>query len=1165
MPPKQKHHLKAALHSVEKRLHRLFRSHDHTPSAAEPKTESTVYLTNTDWEGLERFIGIQQANSSAFGPLTSTIGRLSGYVKMFEEQARTREEYKKLGADLNDLLHVLAAHFEIYPTSITLDSFSNLARSIDEEIKQLAIVKDMGPQDDGGATQDVDQILRCYRQLRILLALFVMNENAKMWKVDDDEALDVDRTGCMPNTRREILQDLREWVHYGKFQKVYWLNGIAGTGKTTIAYSLCEWLENSGKPAASFFCSRDLPNCRNVKRILPSVSYQLARLSRPFRCAVSSALEQDSELCNRPVDEQFHGLIAGPLKNVGHTFGVDVVIVLDALDECGDTDGVNQILDACFNDSSSLPVRFLITSRQSPGILDRMRASQGGARRSQLKLHEVDRTIALEDVRTYLGAIRTRFNLSHDTMECLAKQSGASFVYVASIVRYLNQGDVSERAERQKRLLDTASSAENPNDRQIDTMYTAILEETLDSSGLAESRKAEIMLVLRTAACARDPLALNAIAELLSLDFSCLVNNMLHLVLLTWQVSDVSGQGITLCESFSSYLVDRQRSGRFYCDGQRDNRLVAQLCFNRISAVSQPFNVCNLDSSYLLDREVVDIDERVNEAIPQGLWYASRHWGTHLKQAKPSDELLTCLHGFLSRRLLLWMEIMNLKRSMPEAIELLHGVHLWLQEVECPDIIRDLVLDSWKFVAAFSSSAASENTPHIYVSALRFWPAHQAVSIHYMAMLRNVVKAKGARGKNRVEDVVVLDGPDMKVLRPPQHVEIGGAAGGSYNPGAVATGQNVDRPGDGHTNRVGSVAYSPDGVNNASGSDDETVRIWDAQTGQPVGQPLNGHASDVNSAAYSPDGAYIASGCDDKTVRIWDAQTGQPVGQPLNGHMGGVNSVAYSPDGAYIASGSDDKTVRIWDAQAGQPVGQPLNGHTSGVWSVAYSPDCAYIASGSDDKTVRIWDAHTGQPVGQPLNGHTASVWSVAYSPDGAYIASGSADKTARIWDAQTGQPVGQPLNGHTSGVLSVAYSSDGAYIASGSADDTVGIWDAHTGQYLSQPIRSGAQPRNRSIIPSALARYITRISRKPDPATAISRMLTTEELLRRWTFDDEGWVVNARQERLIWVPEDLQEFVLVPPALNRIPLGDHVILDFRDATLGTQWRDCFDSSRLCS
>ena len=93
--------------------------------------------------------------------------------------------------------------------------------------------------------------------------------------------------------------------------------------------------------------------------------------------------------------------------------------------------------------------------------------------------------------------------------------------------------------------------------------------------------------------------------------------------------------------------------------------------------------------------------------------------------------------------------------------------------------------------------------------------------------------------------------------------------------------------------------------------------------------------------AFSPDGKRIASGSGDNTVRVWDAATGQPVGQPLTGHTDAVFSVAFSPDGTRIASGGDDNTVRVWDAATGQPIGQPLTGHTDAVFSVAFSPDGA--------------------------------------------------------------------------------------------------------------------------------------------------------------------------------------------------------------------------------
>jgi WD40 repeat protein len=242
---------------------------------------------------------------------------------------------------------------------------------------------------------------------------------------------------------------------------------------------------------------------------------------------------------------------------------------------------------------------------------------------------------------------------------------------------------------------------------------------------------------------------------------------------------------------------------------------------------------------------------------------------------------------------------------------------------------------------------------------------------------------------------------------------------------------------------IHSVALSSDGQTLASGSYDQTVKLWDIESGQCL-NTLQGHTNWVRSVTFSPDGRTLASGSSDNTVRLWDVKSGQCL-NTFDGHINVVLSVALSPDGRTLASSSGDDTVRLWDIKNGQCL-NILQSHSSLLWSVAFSPNGKMLAS-SIDSTVRLWDVQSGQCL-NTFQGDTTWVYSVTFSPNGKMLASSGSDQKVCIWDVQSGQCL-NTLQGHTALVWSVAFSSDGQTIASGSTDETIKFWDVLTGECL--------------------------------------------------------------------------------------------------------------------
>lgn len=272
-----------------------------------------------------------------------------------------------------------------------------------------------------------------------------------------------------------------------------------------------------------------------------------------------------------------------------------------------------------------------------------------------------------------------------------------------------------------------------------------------------------------------------------------------------------------------------------------------------------------------------------------------------------------------------------------------------------------------------------------------------------------------------------------------------------YNPDALSVFQE-SRATDaqilaitGHTDRVRSAAFAPDGRRVVTASFDDSARIWDAKTGQQV-MLLSGHTDHLSSASFSLDNRLVVTASGDQTARVWDAQTGHEIVR-LTGHTGPVRSAAFSSDSRFVVTASFDKTARVWDVATGREILR-LIGHTDHVNSAAFSPDGRSIVTASFDGSAGIWETATGREI-RVLSGHTDRVLSAAFSPDGTLVVTASGDRTARIWEVATGRNL-MLLGGHSDQVTSARFSPDGHHVITASFDKTARIWDVATGRETS-------------------------------------------------------------------------------------------------------------------
>ena len=506
-----------------------------------------------------------------------------------------------------------------------------------------------------------------------------------------DSYAEANKPTCARDTRVEVLEQITEWISSPSETSLFWLRGMAGTGKSTISRTLAACLSEKGQLGASFFFKRTEADRANLAKFVTTIAYQLG-LAEPMTAAtINDAITTNPTLLRSGVQEQFRKLIFQPLSILARND--PIVIIIDALDEC-DSENDMRLLINLFALTQSIPysrARILITSRPELPIRLGFRAHGGMYR--ELVLNEVPEWVIRHDITVFirmeLETIRCDYNYSvtedrslsnawpeENQVQELVQMSVPLFIFAATVCRFISDRRCGDPETQLREVLMYQTRSQ---ESQLDAIYLPILNNLIQ--GLPARKREESLgrfrRIVGTLAILARPLTTSALGRLLEIPKGTVEMQLdsLHSVLQIPSSPEIPVKLLHL--SFNDFLLDPERRANhaFWIDEKETHAAVVKECLRVLGCLKQ--DLCSLGTPGIPRSAIEEAD--INASLPTEVQYACQYWIHHLDRAKMTVCDGDAAHGFLKTHFLHWIEALSLLDKASDSLDMLKTLQTLLK------------------------------------------------------------------------------------------------------------------------------------------------------------------------------------------------------------------------------------------------------------------------------------------------------------------------------------------------------------------------------------------------------------------------------------------------------------------------------------------------------